>query len=68
MGLNFAQEIIGQALPSYLRDNYGANYHAIQKKVEAMKFDWRTFDPNDPCPFLNGDPYDKCYDDDNGWW
>lgn len=60
MGLNFAQEIIGQALPKYLRDKYGSDPRYIERKIEQYKFDWNEFDPEDPCPFLRGG-HDYCY-------
>jgi hypothetical protein len=62
MGLNFAQEILGQALPKYLKERYNADPRAVKRKIREMKYDWNTFDPEDPCPFLRGS-YDVCYEE-----
>lgn len=52
-GLNIAQEILARALPNYLKKKYNANPYAIARKIRQKRFDWRDFDPNNPCPFLN---------------
>lgn len=60
MGLNFAQEIISQALPEYLKERFHADPAAVARKIKKYKYDWNDFDPEDPCPFLKRG-YDRCY-------
>lgn len=61
VGLNFAQEIIAKELPKYLKEAHGADPRYVAWKVNKYKFDWNDFDPEDPCPFLDGG-HDFCYD------
>lgn len=49
-GLNMAQEVLARALPKFLKDKYNANPFLVAKKIREHRFDWRTFDPKNPCP------------------
>jgi len=53
-GLNLGQEVIALALPSYLSWKYDADEQSVRDKIEARRYDWNTFDPLDPCPFVGG--------------
>ncbi len=49
-GLDMGQEVIARLLPEHLAETYGADLAAVQAKVDAMRFSWKDFDRNDPCP------------------
>ena len=49
-GLDMGQEVIANLLPEHLSNTYGADKAKVQAKVDAMRFSWRDFDPEDPCP------------------
>lgn len=49
-GLNLAQEVLARALPQLLRDKYNANPFNVARKIRQNRFDWRNFDPKNPCP------------------
>eukprot|EP00592_Proboscia_alata_P009693 CAMPEP_0194358446 /NCGR_PEP_ID=MMETSP0174-20130528/5645_1 /TAXON_ID=216777 /ORGANISM="Proboscia alata, Strain PI-D3" /LENGTH=435 /DNA_ID=CAMNT_0039128755 /DNA_START=50 /DNA_END=1354 /DNA_ORIENTATION=+ len=51
-GLNLGQEIIAALLPTYLGDKYGANEEEVKAKIDQARYDWFTFNPSDPCPFV----------------
>ena len=42
-GLNIAQEILAQALPTHLEEKYGSNRQAVEEKVAMMRFDWNDY-------------------------
>jgi len=44
-GLNLGQEILADRLVDHLVDRYSANRSAAQRKVNAMRFDWASFNP-----------------------
>ena len=48
-GLNMGQAVIADALADKLVERFGADRAAVEKKIEAMRFDWNTFDPRS-CP------------------
>jgi len=48
-GMNLSQEVLAKALPQYLKDRYNADPIAVAEKINQNRFDWRDFDPNDPC-------------------
>ena len=48
-GMNFSQEVLAKAIPQYLKDKYNADPIAVAEKISQNRFDWRDFDPNDPC-------------------
>ena len=54
-GLNLGQEVIALALPGYLNWKYGANEESVRNKIEANRYNWNTFDPQNPCPFVGAD-------------
>ena len=43
-GLNIAQQIIREQLPDMMAEKYGYNSALLASKVEALSFDWSTFD------------------------
>lgn len=49
-GLNLAQEVLARALPRFLKEKYNANPVSVARKVRLWRFDWRNFDPENPCP------------------
>lgn len=51
-GMNLAQEILAKKMADYLSQKYGSDKAKIEAKIVANRFDWNTFDPNDPCPFM----------------
>jgi len=51
-GMNLAQEVLAASMPTYLSEKFGADATLIEKKIRKNRFDWNTFDPADPCPFL----------------
>jgi len=51
-GMNMAQEVLARAMPQYLMEKYQSDPGAVARKVFANRYDWRTFNPQDPCPFL----------------
>lgn len=53
VGLNVAQEVLSRALPDYLAYKYGSDPYVVKKKIQKVRYDWRTFDPKDPCPWLS---------------
>jgi len=59
-GLNLGQEVISMALPAYLSWKYDADEESVRNKIEARRYNWNTFDPQNPCPFVSDD-------DNNGW-
>jgi hypothetical protein len=44
-GLNLALHIIKEKLPGHLAEYYGYDASMVQSKLEALAFDWETFDP-----------------------
>ena len=48
-GMNLSQEVLAKALPQYLKERYNADPIAVAEKISQNRFDWRDFDPNDPC-------------------
>jgi len=56
-GLNLGQEVLARALPKYLQEKYGTNAFSVARKIKEKRFDWREFNPNDPCPFLNNQSF-----------
>jgi hypothetical protein len=46
-GLNIGSKILKDKLPSHLAHNYGYDEDKIRSKLEALIFDWETFDPYD---------------------
>jgi len=57
IGLNVAQEVLARALPEYLAYKYGSDPSIVRKKIQKVRYDWRTFDPKDPCPWLSKYPW-----------
>jgi hypothetical protein len=53
IGLNLAQEILSRALPHYLSDKYGSDPSVVRRKIKKVRYDWRTFEPKNPCPWLS---------------
>lgn len=53
VGLNVAQEVLARALPEYLAYKYDSDPNIVRKKIQKVRFDWKTFDPHDPCPWLS---------------
>jgi len=51
-GLNLGQAVIVNLLPQHLKNEYNADIEAVSAKIIQQKYDWNTFDPSDPCPFL----------------
>ncbi len=49
-GLNMAQEVLARALPRFLKEKYNSNPFEVARKIRLSRFDWRTFDPQNPCP------------------
>ena len=49
-GLNIAQEVLARALPKFLKDKYNSNPFAVARKIRLSRYDWREFDPQNPCP------------------
>jgi hypothetical protein len=49
-GLNLAQEVLARAMPKFLRDKYDSNAYQVAEKIRQSRFDWKTFDPKNPCP------------------
>jgi hypothetical protein len=45
-GLNLGFHILKEKLPRHLADNYGYDETLVRSKLEALTFDWETFDPN----------------------
>ena len=43
-GLNIGQRIMREALPSMLEERYGYDSSMVASKLEALSFDWNTFD------------------------
>ena len=52
-GLNLGQNVIASLLADYLEFKYESVKSVVEEKIESMRFDWSTFDPSDPCPFLS---------------
>ncbi|KAL3894305.1 MAG: hypothetical protein SGARI_007787, partial [Bacillariaceae sp.] len=44
-GLNIGLNIIKEKLPAHLADYYGYDEGMVRSKLEALTFDWETFDP-----------------------
>lgn len=44
-GLNLGQEVIADVLADYLASTYGGTSECYQKKIDHLRFDWNTFDP-----------------------
>lgn len=62
-GLNFGQEVLASLLPMYLSVTYESDEEEVLRKITEMRYDWYTFDPTNPCPFLI---YNSRNDDDGG--
>ena len=43
-GLNIGQRIMRETLPSMLEERYGYDSSMVASKLEALSFDWNTFD------------------------
>jgi len=48
-GMNMAQHVLARALPQYLKEKYRSNPHAVARKIYKKRYDWRKFDPKNPC-------------------
>ncbi|KAG7370516.1 hypothetical protein IV203_019086 [Nitzschia inconspicua] len=44
-GLNLGSKIMIEKLPGHLAEYYGYNETAVRSRLEALEFDWETFDP-----------------------
>ncbi|KAG7372892.1 hypothetical protein IV203_033616 [Nitzschia inconspicua] len=44
-GLNLGSKIRIEKLPGHLAENYCYNETAVRLRLEALEFDWETFDP-----------------------
>ena len=53
-GLNLGQEILAEFLKDHLVERYGANEANTQAKINAMRFDWNEFDPDNCQAFVDG--------------
>ena len=49
-GLNIAQEVLARAMPRFLKEKYDSDPFAVARKIRQSRYDWRTFDPQNPCP------------------
>ena len=52
-GLNLGQEILAEYLKDHLVERYGANEVNTQAKIDANRFDWNDFDPDDCETFVS---------------
>lgn len=48
-GLNMGQDIIARELPIFLSEKYGSSINNVEDKVKKMRFDWKKFEPENPC-------------------
>lgn len=44
-GLNIGLQIIRETMAGHLAKSYGYNETSVQTKLDALAFDWETFDP-----------------------
>jgi hypothetical protein len=44
-GLNVGSLILKEKLPVHLAQNYGYDEDLVRSKLQALTFDWETFDP-----------------------
>lgn len=51
-GLNMAQQVLRRAMPQYLKEKYNSDPEQVALKIKNNLYDWRDFDPANPCPFL----------------
>lgn len=52
-GMNLAQEVLAKKMAAFLSEKYGSDKALIEAKIAANRFDWNTFEPTNPCPFMN---------------
>ena len=58
-GLNVGQRVIRERLPGFLRDSFLYDYDLVQKKLEALSFDWNKVEFRDNACFIDGIRHDK---------
>jgi membrane-associated phospholipid phosphatase len=44
-GLNLGQKIMAEQLADHFESKYGSDRNAVQAKINGLRFDWATFDP-----------------------
>jgi len=43
-GLNIGQRILFEKFPAMMKEKYGYQHDKLQARLEALSFDWNTFD------------------------
>jgi len=52
-GLNMGQEVAARELIGYLPAKYNSDKMHVKEKIEAMRFDWRDYDPLEDCSAMS---------------